>query len=247
MPKATEAAEFDVPVGARHLRVVRCGNGPVNVVLEAGGGCAADAWRPVQRLLPEVTTWSYDRAGEGASPGNGDWSLEASTRDLREWLAAADVKGPVVLVGHSLGCHIVRAHAAQHPQEVSAVLLVDARPPYFERTVIDAGIALPVPPPEASIVKEITLADDLVSGLPAPEGVETVAVCCDRFDGASGELTAGETDRVAALWREAQAGVARSVGQDSVLVAPGTGHGVPAEAPEYVVSAIRDLIGRLGR
>ncbi|WP_433889197.1 alpha/beta fold hydrolase [Streptomyces sp. CA-111067] len=242
MRDATEPAEFDVPIGARHLRVTRCGNGPVNVVFEAGGGCSGADWLPVQRLLPQVTSWSYDRAGEGASPGNGDWSLDASVRDLRGWLAAVDVTGPVVLVGHSLGCHIVRALAAEDPAAASAMLLVDARPPGFERTVLDAGIAIPMPPPGSSIFKEFTLADDLVSGLPAPAGVAAAAICCERFDGAPGQLSSTDTDVVAGLWREAQAGVARAIGQPSVLVAPGTGHRVPAEAPDFVASAIRDLL-----
>ena len=84
MHNATDPVELDVSIGARHLRVVRCGDGPVNVVFEAGGGRGSGDWLPVQRLLPEVTSWSYDRAGEGASPGNGDWSLDASVQDLAE-------------------------------------------------------------------------------------------------------------------------------------------------------------------
>lgn len=244
MQDAAAPVEFDVPIGARHLRVTRRGKGPVNVVFEAGGGCGGAEWLAVQRLLPQVTSWSYDRAGEGASPGNGDWSLDASLHDLRDWLAAAGVARPIVFVGHSLGCHIIRAHAARFPDTVAAVLLVDARPPYFERTLVGSGIGIPVPPPESSISQEITLADDLVSGLQAPAGVATAAICSERFDGAPGALTASEADEVARLWRDAQAGVAHAIGQPSVMVAPGTGHRVPAEAPGYVASVIRDLVAR---
>jgi hypothetical protein len=124
------------------------------------------------------------------------------------------------------------------------MLLVDARPPHFERTLLDAGVAIPVPPPESSIFKEITRADELVSGLRVPAGVTGVAICSDRFDGAPGELTGTEEDEVARLWREAQTGVAHAIGQASVTVAPGTGHRVPTEAPDYVASVIRDLVGR---
>ena len=244
MHNVTEPVELDVPIGARHLRVVRYGDGPVNIVFEAGGGCGSGDWLAVQRLLPDVRSWSYDRAGEGASPGNGDWSLDASIHDLRAWLATADVTQPAFFVGHSLGCHIIRAYISKHPDAASAMLLVDARPPHFEQTVLGAGIAIPVPPPEASIVKEITLADDIVSGLQVPASVAAVAICSDRFDGAPGELTGTDADEVAALWREAQADIARSIGQASLVIAPGTGHRIPTEAPGYVASVIRDLIDR---
>lgn len=244
MRNTPEPAEFDVPIGERRLRVVRYGSGPVDVVFESGGGRGADEWLPVQRLLPEATGWSYDRAGEGASPANGDWRLDACVRDLGDWLAAADITRPVVFVGHSLGCHIVRAYVAEHPEAAAGMVLVDARPPHFERTVLDAGIVIPVPPPETSIFKEFTLADDLVRDLPIPSGVPAAAICCDRFDGAPGELTAADSDEVAGLWRQAQRGIALSVGQESVTVVPGTGHRIPAEAPDQVAAAIRDVIDR---
>jgi pimeloyl-ACP methyl ester carboxylesterase len=223
--------------------VVRCGNGPVDVVFEAGGGASSGDWRAVQQLLPDVTTWSYDRAGEGASPGDGGWSLEASVRDLEAWLAAAGVTRPAFFVGHSLGCHIVRTFVSRHPEAASAMLLVDARPPHFERTVIDAGIAIPVPPPESGIAREFTRADDLVSGLRVPPSVAAVALCCERFDAAPGALTGPERDAVAGLWRDAQVEVARAIGQVAPTVVLGTGHLVPAEAPEFVASVIRGVIG----
>lgn len=247
MHDATDSEELDVAIEDRWLRVVRCGDGPVDVVFEAGGGRGSGDWLAVQHLLPEVTTWSYDRAGEGASPSDGDWSLEAGVRDLQAWLAAVGVRRPAVFVGHSLGCHIIRAYVAENPAAASAMLLVDARPPRFEETVLSAGIAIPTPPPEASIVREITHADEIVSGLRLPSEVTTTVVCSERFDAAPGELTGPETDQVAALWREAQEQLARSIGQAPMLVAPGTGHQIATEAPDYLASVIRDAIdGRSG-
>jgi pimeloyl-ACP methyl ester carboxylesterase len=165
-------------------------------------------------------------------------------RDLEAWLAAAGVTRPAFFVGHSLGCHIIRTYVARHPDAASAMLLVDARPPHFERTVLDAGIAIPVPPPESGIAKEFTLADDIVSGLWVPEGVAAAAICSDRFDAAPGALAGPESDEVVRLWRDAQADIARSIGQASLTVVLGTGHRVPTEAPDYVASAIRGLIDR---
>lgn len=238
-------AELEVRLGSRQLRVIRCGDGPVNVVLEAGGNCAADAWSAVQQALPErFTSWSYDRAGEGASPSNGDWRLEDCVDDLHAWLSAAEVPLPVVLVGHSLGCHIVRAYAAQHPEAVSAILLVDARPPHFEKRVLDAGIGIAMPPPGASIIREIGRADEVVDGLPRPGKTRAVAICAEHFDAAPGDLSEAEITEVAEMWTKAQAEIAEAVGQSSLIVVPGTGHDIPSEAPEFVVSVISDLAER---
>lgn len=247
MHDAADSEELDVAIEDRWLRVVRCGDGPVDVVFEAGGGRGSGDWLAVQQLLPEVTSWSYDRAGEGASPSDGDWSLEASVRDLQAWLAAVGVRQPAVFVGHSLGCHIIRAYVAENPAAASAMLLVDARPPRFEETVLSAGIAISMPPPESSIVRGITHADDVVSGLRLPSGVTTTVVCSERFDAAPGELTESETDQVAALWRETQDRLARSTGQAPMLVAPDTGHQIAAEAPGYLASVIRNAIDNRSR
>jgi pimeloyl-ACP methyl ester carboxylesterase len=47
--------------------------------------------------------------------------------DLEGWLSVGQVPAPYLLVGHSLGGHIVRAFAARHPADVMGMILVDAR------------------------------------------------------------------------------------------------------------------------
>lgn len=244
--EADELTALEIAIGSRHLRVFRRGDGPVNVVFEAGGGCGADVWHAVQHLLTDkITSWSYDRAGEGSSPSNGDWCLDASLDDLEAWLTAVDVSQPVVLVGHSLGCHIVRAYAARHPDAVTGMVLIDARPPGFEQRVLDAGIPIAMPPPETSIVREIGRADEAIVGLPSPGGAPPIVMCSEHFDAAPGELSDSEVADVAALWRTAQAEIAQAVGQPLLSVVPGTGHAIPVEAPQHVASVISDLVDGL--
>lgn len=244
--EAGKLTELEVAIGSRRLRVFRRGDGPMNVVFEAGGGDGAEVWHPVQQLLEDgITSWSYDRAGEGASPSNGDWCLDASLDDLEAWLTAADVSPPVVLVGHSLGCHIIRAYADRHPDAVSGMALIDARPPGFEQRVLDAGIPIAIPPPEASIVREMGRADEAIVGLPSRAGAPPIVMCAEHFDAAPGELSDSEVAQVAALWRTAQFEIAQALGQPLLNVVPGTGHAIPTEAPEHVASAISDLVDGL--
>jgi pimeloyl-ACP methyl ester carboxylesterase len=115
-------------IGGRSLHVVRAGEGSPAVVLEAGSGCSSEHWRAVQELAGEfAATYSYDRAGHGSSDEGDLWTLDGWIADLEAWLSAARVVPPYVLVGHSLGGHIVRAFAARHRTDVVGLILVDAR------------------------------------------------------------------------------------------------------------------------
>jgi pimeloyl-ACP methyl ester carboxylesterase len=53
-------------------------------------------------------------------------TFEDRANDLHSLLAAADLTGPFILVGHSYGGYIVRAFAGLHPQQVAGIVLVEA-------------------------------------------------------------------------------------------------------------------------
>lgn len=123
-----------VDIGGRRLRI-HCegplGEGPT-VVLEAGSfGLAAD-WAEVQKRLTAqgVASCAYDRAGMGFSdPGPQPRDGLAIVGDLEKLLAAADVPGPYVLVGHSMAGLHVRLFAVRNPDKVAGLVLVDAATP----------------------------------------------------------------------------------------------------------------------
>lgn len=107
---------------------LRCtGDGPRTVLLEAGSNADSSAWFRVQSLLsPKARVCAYDRAGYGFSDeGPLPRDLDADGADLSALIAAAKLKTPLVLVGHSLGSNIVRRYAQTHPANVSALVLVD--------------------------------------------------------------------------------------------------------------------------
>ncbi len=113
------------PGRALNLRCV--GDGPQTVLLEAGGNADSATWFRVQSLLSsQARVCAYDRAGYGFSDeGPLPRDLDADVADLAALVAAAKLKTPLVLVGHSLGSNIVRGYARQHPQDVRALVLVD--------------------------------------------------------------------------------------------------------------------------
>lgn len=119
-----------VDVGGYKLAVEISGEGSPAVVFSSGGGDAGEPWDAViSALRSSVTTVTYARAGIGDSETPADStprSVGAAAEELRRLLVAADVAGPVVMVGHSLGALVALIFAAQWPQHLAGLVLVDA-------------------------------------------------------------------------------------------------------------------------
>ncbi len=113
----------------RKLNVYCVGTGSPTVIFEAGMGDEAGSWGFVQpTVATHVRACSYERAGLGFSdPANRPSTAANAVDDLHHLLAAADIKPPYVLVGHSYGGMIVRLYADVYPKEVAGMVLVDTQ------------------------------------------------------------------------------------------------------------------------
>lgn len=104
-------------------------DGEPTVLLEAGHGNDSTVWLAVQAALASTArVCSYDRAnapGGASDPAMTPRTGQDVVTDLHALLEAADVPGPYVLVGHSLGGIFVRQYASAHPDEVVGLVLVD--------------------------------------------------------------------------------------------------------------------------
>jgi len=114
-------------VGGHRLHVLCRGAGAPPVVLEAGIAASSLSWTLVQSGIAAFTTCcAYDRAGLG-------WSQAPATRrtvnrildELGVVMTQIGGGARVILVGHSFGSLIVRGFAAQHPERVAALVLID--------------------------------------------------------------------------------------------------------------------------
>jgi pimeloyl-ACP methyl ester carboxylesterase len=115
-----------------HLHCIGTANpGSPTVILEAGGGLASPGWTWVQSAVAASTrVCAYDRAGYGWSdPGPTPRDARQVVHELHTLLDQADIAGPYVLVGHSVGGMYVRVYAAQHPADVAGLVLVDSSHP----------------------------------------------------------------------------------------------------------------------
>jgi pimeloyl-ACP methyl ester carboxylesterase len=118
-----------VDVGGYRLHLHCVGQGSPTVVLDAGLGAFSLDWGAVQPEIARSTrVCAYDRAGLGWSePGPLPRSPQQFATELYALLANAGVEGPYVLVAHSISGKTARLFASQHPDEVSGIVLIDAR------------------------------------------------------------------------------------------------------------------------
>jgi lipase len=122
----------DVPVAGGSLMVARAGRpvGEADGVVLAVHGISAShlAWASVARELAATTTaclLAPDLRGRGRSAGlPKPYGIAAHVADL---LAVLDFFGvdSAVVAGHSMGAYVAARLAAEHPERVSSLVLVD--------------------------------------------------------------------------------------------------------------------------
>lgn len=114
-------------VDGRRLYLHRSGTGQPVVVFLAGGGMFGLGYLNVQAMVAELTTSVvYDRGGTGWSdPVPLPRTATAVVEELHALLRAAELAGPYIFVGHSLGGLYARRFAQLFPGEVAGLLLLD--------------------------------------------------------------------------------------------------------------------------
>ena len=162
-------------VGGHRLHLDCRGHGGPTVVLFNGLGEISASWARIAGPVAETTrVCAYDRAGQG-------WSDDAEhpqdgvrpPTDLHALLAAAGESGPYVLVGHSTGGTYAMTYAAQYPEQVAGLVLLDSSSP--EQLTRIPSLRRPVrrhaPRPRSAAHPEPSRSGPPAAGLrPAPAG-----------------------------------------------------------------------------
>ena len=134
--ESLDARDYPMPgqlidVGGHRLHLHCTGSGSPTVVLEPGlGASSSDLGWIAPAVARDTTVCVYDRAGRGwsdAADGPQDGAHIAA--DLHTLLDRAHVPGPYVLAGHSFGGLYVLSFAAQFPDQVAGLVLLDSTAP----------------------------------------------------------------------------------------------------------------------
>src|ERR1700693_4912087 len=129
--KLAPPAEEMISVDGRAVHVVCIGEGPRTFVLDSGlGGWSVYWWRLQPLLATAGRTCAFDRAGLGWSAASGaNHDGLAAADELAAIVKAAKISTPFVYVGHSLGANFAQIYYARHPEDVSALVLLEPGDP----------------------------------------------------------------------------------------------------------------------
>ncbi|MCK9638256.1 MAG: alpha/beta hydrolase [Methylobacter tundripaludum] len=216
----------------------------VPVVFENGLGGRMEWWKKVlSEISKDTTTFAYNRPGYGESdsvltPRDGSHIVD----ELRLLLRSEGLTPPYILVGHSLGGLYMQLFARRYPDEVSALILVDSTHPkqldgegaiekqsFWVRGIIGAlvtGTAKEefnlLPQTGEQVLSLPTLLNKPVFVLSASQPMEEKSKLADDAN--------EKRKDIARLYPNA-----KQIWVDS-------GHVIPLEKPESVVSVIREVL-----
>lgn len=241
------------------LATLEAGHGerlPV-LFLHADSG-AADQWREmVSRIAPERRVVTFDFRGHGASEPakNQDYGYAGRAEDVSSVTDALGL-GRCLLVAHSGGAAVALHFAAQHPERVAGLLLIDpATDPRALSPDIKAGMLRDLAGPRsleaqtayyASIagqnvaVRERVLADCQRVSATARLGVARALAewnpepSLDAWRGPCFILASGANDSGHALY-DVRPGLAHAIVAD-------VGHWIELEKPELVEQTLRRFL-----
>ena len=142
MVKLVSAASLDlgdplgeiVDVQGRDVHVLEMGSGSPSIWLENGWLGTTLGWQPFQNMLAAHTrVCAYDRAGIAWSDPIDTYRTAQNEAD--EFVALLDATGetePVILLAWSGGGPVAQIFAADHPERVAGLILMDAIPPDYD-------------------------------------------------------------------------------------------------------------------
>jgi pimeloyl-ACP methyl ester carboxylesterase len=137
-----------IDVGGHRLHLNCTGSGNPTVILEPGlGGTSSDLALIAPAVARDSRVCVYDRAGRGWSDATDRSPQDAAqiAADLHTLLDRARIPGPYVLAGHSFGGLYVQTFAANYPDQIAGLVLLDSTAP-------KPGPALPAPTESYSVL-----------------------------------------------------------------------------------------------
>ncbi|MBB6020345.1 pimeloyl-ACP methyl ester carboxylesterase [Paenibacillus sp. JGP012] len=215
------------------------------VVFISGYGDDSSVWSDMQSEISKTTlTVSYDRAGLGLSDDTAkDKTTKQQVKELHKLLRKANIPGPYVLVGHSLGGVNVRAFADRYADEVAGAVLIDASHEKQEEAIL---ATLP------EEIKELYLSQFTVEGsykdvIKSFQYVEKLRAKDTLRDLPLTVISAtehGMGPEMELKWAEMQLDLASLSNHSTHVIAQGSGHYVYLDQPELVKQQILTMLAQ---
>jgi pimeloyl-ACP methyl ester carboxylesterase/streptogramin lyase len=228
-----------IDMGGYGLQLYCTGQGSPTVILQSAFRAGAGEWGYLQpQLATQTRVCSYDRPGLGQSnalpssakiPG----ALQVA-QQLHALLQKANVAGPYILAGHSLGGMFSRMFAATYPSDVVGMVMIDG---LYENQLVAPGIwgngeTFDM---DLSVQQIHTATKNTIKGslgnIPLITLTENadLASCSDCYSPAN-------------QYYQFQAALASASSNSVQVMALRSGFGIPWNQPGLVVEAVREVI-----
>jgi pimeloyl-ACP methyl ester carboxylesterase len=241
-----------VPISHGHRMFLECtgeSHGAPTVILATGRGIGNyQGWALVQsRVSAFARVCTYDPLGAGESDHvSGSPPVSEVVENMHDLFRSAQLPGPYVLVGISMGGVLIRHYEETYPTDVAGFVFVDSS--HEEMMWRDAAISTAFSGP----------GDDLASlqheGLLAPKQhlvwhddvpiivlERTVLPPCSAFPG----LTQTQCDQINEAWHSFQVDLSHRSRHGQLRPVAGSGHAMQQERPDAIAQAISDVLNEV--
>jgi len=249
--------QLTVPAADTHLHVVDTPGGNPPLVFVNGGFATLQHWRPViARLAGKYRTVQFDARARGRSGTSTDYSVQGAVDDVGRVIEATGVTRPV-LVAWSHGATVAVRFAAQHPDAVSGLVLVDGAYPigmfdeagrqrvreqfrrlgWIMRILAALGRSARMSAAESA---EVVIGMDAVNGELLPDFA--ALTCPTAFVVATGTHAGATEDELRTMRAAADRAVASNARVTVFATAPSNHVQLVSKSPDLVVGAIEHVV-----
>jgi pimeloyl-ACP methyl ester carboxylesterase len=251
-----------IPAGDTQLYAVDSPGGEPALLFLSGGFGTLRNWDRVIGLLGEkYRTVRFDARARGKSGTSADYSVGAAVDDIGRVIEATDIHRPV-LAGWSYGATIAVRHAAQHPERVGGLVLIDGAYPiamfddageekvrkqfrrlgWIMRIMAALGRSARMSPAESA---DVVIEMDAVNGKLGPD---FAALACPTVFVVGTGAHSGATEEEMRTVRAAVADAEASSERVSVFATTPHNHTqILKKAPGTVVAAIEEVVALVDR
>jgi pimeloyl-ACP methyl ester carboxylesterase len=272
-PASGANGDFSGPIeigNGRHLYLECHGKGGPTIILESGYHNSSDPWSQSEAATPAVgpavlpalagghRVCAYDRPGtlryadppsvtDRSSPVAMPRTAQDVVGDLHALLAAAHVPGPYVLVGHSLGGLFARLYAQTYPDQVRAIMFVDAFPVEIPslmgsdwatyRQALDEPLPQFTNSPAFEVI-DIDKSVAQVAAAPAFPPIPTIVLTRTEPFLIPPTVPAEQGAKLEQVWQQATSDLVALRPQAPHIIATGSDHFIQIHQPDLVVAGV---------
>ena len=248
-----------IPAGDTQLYAIDAPGGTPPLLFLSGGFGTVQSWsRVIRRLAGKYRTVRFDARARGKSGRSADYSVRAAVSDIGSVIDATHIERPI-LVGWSYGATIAVRYAAEHPEQVGGLVLVDGAYPiamfdeagkekvraqfrrlgWMMRIAAALGRSAKMSPAESA---DVVIEMDAVNGELGPD---FAALECPTVFVVGTGAHSGATEEEMRTVRAAVADAEESNERVSVFATTPHKHTqILKKAPDAVVAAIEEVIHR---